>query len=160
MILHITRMCGVLIILQVSWSYTLEFRKDDFKWFSQNISQEIKSSSMWHSTDGFLSSICLDGIHRRFHSWDECITAIKTKSFKSIEFNVNKISKLICIHNSFENLEFCCLWKFNKLSIFDFISDPVTLFSLWDMHVFNSDFPAVSGGENIDDFSESEILFS
>ena len=71
MIFHITRMCVVLFISQISWSHALELSKNDFKRLSQNISQEIKSSTMWHSTDCFLSTISLDSIHRSFHSWNE-----------------------------------------------------------------------------------------
>lgn len=115
---------------------------------------------MRHATYGFLSSIGLDSIHRCFHSWNKCVTSIKTKSLESIEFNIYKITKLICIHDSFQYFKLCLFWDWIELLVFNFISDPITLFSVRNMHIFDSNFPAVSCRKLIIDFSKCKILFS
>jgi hypothetical protein len=100
---------------------------------------------MWHSTDRFLSSISLDSIHRCLHARNESITSIQTKSFESIEFDINEIAKLYCIHDSFQYFKFGFLWYGIELLVFDFVSDPITLFPAWNMHVLDTNFATVGG---------------
>lgn len=140
-------------IIQISWCYPLELSKNDFERFSDDVCQEIESSSVWHSANSFLSSVGLDGVHGSFHAWNECITSIKTKSFERIEFDIYEITKLISIHNPLQNFEFSLFWNRVKLFIFDFVSDPIALISIWNMHVFDSNSPTISSMKLVTDFT-------
>ena len=115
---------------------------------------------MRHTHHNFFAASVHQCINRFFQSWNKSFDTLKTKSFHSVEFLTNKLSKSISPQQSICETNSVFLRKFVSNLHLKLISDPVTFLSVSNVHEFNTNFSAVHLFQAIKQLSKSpDLLF-
>lgn len=56
------------------WSDTLELGHDYLEWLTNNVEQDIKSASVWHTNNKGAPAFFDTRVNSNFQSWDETFT--------------------------------------------------------------------------------------
>lgn len=121
-ILNISRTIETSRNVLIFWHLSLKFSKNCLKWFFNNICKEVKSSSMWHTTNNLVSSLFRKFINQSLHSWNKHLNTLKTESLCSIELVCAEVSKSICPVKSIKNLNLMFIGNLVVLTLFEHVT--------------------------------------
>jgi hypothetical protein len=93
---------GVAFFSFLSWHHSLEFCKNSFQRLSDNVCKEVKSTSVGHANNDFLSSLCLKFVNKSLHARNEGFNSLETESLHGVELGGDKLSELVCPKNTIE----------------------------------------------------------
>lgn len=85
----------------------------------------------------------------RFHSWNEGVTTLETKSLKCVKFIADEFVEAICPENSIKKDLLRVRTDWIELSRLNLISYPVALVSAWNVHVLDTNLLAVSVAQGV-----------
>lgn len=86
MVLNITRVIKLLCKLTFSNGLnSLDLGHNHFKGFSDNVGENIESTTMGHTNHELVSTIFNGGVNSHLQTGNEWVTALKTESLLSIE---------------------------------------------------------------------------
>lgn len=83
--------CGVLFV----WSDSLELRHDDLKGLSNDVCQNVESSSVWHANNESPATIFDCGIYRHFETGNETLATFETETLHRVELLAYELSKVV-----------------------------------------------------------------
>lgn len=137
-----------------------ELGEDRLVWLADNVGQNVKTSTMWHTDDNILDTIVDGAINESLHSWNKGLATFKTETLvvrvlggregleggrpdKSVENATLLISGVLV-----------WLWNLNALS------EPIATLAIWDVDVLDTVGAAVDRLAGLDDLAESHLITS
>ena len=157
MVFSISCVLGPVGFFVLEWHGSYELSEKLWEWFSDNVRKHVESSSMWHTNDSLLSAMLNTSIHRDLHSRDERVTALKAESLHRVEFGGDKLSELVCPVQTVQKNKLLLLGKRFELLELNLVPDPIAMFSVRNMHVFNSNFVAVRFLKGLFDLTKGPV---
>ena len=94
MVFDITRI-SIFVLTTILGFNALEFGHNNLHWLSDNVGQNVESSSVRHAYNEVSCPFIDCSINSDFKSRNEALASLKTESFHSIEFLTKESTKLM-----------------------------------------------------------------
>jgi hypothetical protein len=139
-------------------SDTLEFGEDLFNGLVDDVGENIKSSSMRHTNNTFLSAFLLKSINNFLKTRDEGFATFKTESLQGVELVSKEHLELMSPHKSGEVSLSLLNGNWAISDAFELVSYPKFFLVVLQVHVFNTDFLAVNACETLNELSKLPVF--
>mmetsp|Transcript_28868 Transcript_28868/g.72653 ORF Transcript_28868/g.72653 Transcript_28868/m.72653 type:complete len:259 (-) Transcript_28868:455-1231(-) len=151
-VLHVPAEAAVLLAFQLG---PLELAEDILQGLADHICQHVETATMRHPDDNFIHTQLGATVDHCLHPGDHGLTTIQAKALSTGVLLLKKSLKQMCKGQTAQNL----LFFLGRVFIFDnllhLVSDPITLITVWNMHVLDPDVATIGVPHLLDVVAQS-----
>mmetsp|Transcript_838 Transcript_838/g.1138 ORF Transcript_838/g.1138 Transcript_838/m.1138 type:complete len:1008 (-) Transcript_838:79-3102(-) len=134
---------------------TGEFTENLRHGLTNNVGEDIETTTMGHTDDDILNSEVSTGVNHGLNTRNHALGTLKTKTLGGREFVGEESFKHVGPSNTVKDVEFLLLGVSGRINGFNSLTDPVALVTIGNMHILITNATAVSLLQALQNLTES-----